>query len=174
VRNNTQLGSQVLQFNSALMSSPSMRIFPFSCSTNLNKVLNNVVFTLPVLPTTPTPVSSTNVQVIPLRTKGAFGRYLIFLSPRTKLLKQKLWIQGERPNLLLLVSLIPSGPATLFFHEVATRKEVSCVLYSCWRFWWYMHELLDPFNRHNVVWRIAVIPGHNHLDGIQSKRIRKR
>jgi hypothetical protein len=29
-------------------------------------------------------------QVIPLRTIGAIGRYLIFLSPRTKLLKQKL------------------------------------------------------------------------------------
>jgi len=67
-------------------------------------------------------------QVIPLRTIGAIGQYLIFLSPRTKLLKQKLWIQGERPNLLLLVSLIPSGPATLFFHEVAMRKEVSCPL----------------------------------------------
>jgi len=29
-------------------------------------------------------------QVIPLRTIGAIGQYLIFLSPRTKLLKQKL------------------------------------------------------------------------------------
>ena len=59
------------------MSSPSIMIFPLVGSTKRNKALMSVVFPLPVLPTTPTLVPSLNVHVIPLRTTGAFGRYLI-------------------------------------------------------------------------------------------------
>ena len=60
------------------MSSPSTRILPLEGSTNRNKALISVVFPLPVLPTTPTLVPSSKVQVISLRTNGAFGRYLIW------------------------------------------------------------------------------------------------
>lgn len=59
------------------ISTPSMMILPLSGSTKRNKALIRVVFPLPVLPTTPTLVPSLKVHVIPLRTRGAFGRYFI-------------------------------------------------------------------------------------------------
>lgn len=58
------------------MFNPSIRILPLSGSTKRNKAVISVVLPLPVLPTMPTRVPSLNVQVIPLRTSGAFGRYL--------------------------------------------------------------------------------------------------
>lgn len=58
------------------MSSTSIRILPLSGSTKRKNALINVVFPLPVVPTTPTLVPSLNVHVIPLRTIGEFGRYL--------------------------------------------------------------------------------------------------
>lgn len=69
------------------MSSPSMSILPFSGSTRRNKALINVVFPLPVLPTTPTLVPSLNVRVIPLRTNGVFGRYLTFNHQKPKFIR---------------------------------------------------------------------------------------
>ena len=57
---------------------PSMRMSPLDGSTKRNKALISVLFPLPVLPTTPTLLPSLNVQVIPLRTNGALGRYLIW------------------------------------------------------------------------------------------------
>jgi hypothetical protein len=60
------------------MFRPSMRISPLEGSTKRNKALISVLFPLPVLPTTPTLLPSLNVQVIPLRTNGALGRYLIW------------------------------------------------------------------------------------------------
>jgi len=55
---------------------PSIRISPVEGSTKRNKALISVLFPLPVLPTTPILLPSLKVQVIPLRTNGAFGRYL--------------------------------------------------------------------------------------------------
>jgi len=57
---------------------PSIRISPLEGSTKRNKALISVLFPLPVLPTTPTLLPPLNVQVIPLRTNGALGRYLIW------------------------------------------------------------------------------------------------
>ena len=50
---------------------------PLVGSTMRNKALISVVFPLPVLPTTPTLLPSLNVQEMPFKTNGEFGRYLI-------------------------------------------------------------------------------------------------
>jgi len=60
------------------MLTPSIRISPLEGSTKRNKALISVLFPLPVLPTTPTLLPSLKVQVIPLSTNGALGRYLIW------------------------------------------------------------------------------------------------
>lgn len=57
---------------------PSIRMSPLVGSTMRNKALISVVFPLPVLPTTPTLLPSWNVQEMPFRTNGEFGRYLIW------------------------------------------------------------------------------------------------
>lgn len=59
------------------ISSPTIRIVPLAGSTKRNKAHTSVDFKLPVLPTIPTLVPYLNVQVIPLRTSEAAGRYLI-------------------------------------------------------------------------------------------------
>lgn len=53
-----------------------MSILPPAGSTRRNNELMSVDFPLPVLPTTPILFPAGNVQVIPLRTRGMFGRYL--------------------------------------------------------------------------------------------------
>jgi hypothetical protein len=58
------------------ISSLSIRILPPLGSTRRNKELIRVDLPLPVRPTTPILFPAWKVQVIPLSTKGAFGRYL--------------------------------------------------------------------------------------------------
>lgn len=59
------------------ISNLSISILPPAGSTRRNNELISVDFPLPVLPTTPILFPATKVQVIRLRTSGAFGRYLI-------------------------------------------------------------------------------------------------
>ena len=59
------------------MSMPSTTIFPPAGSTRRNKALVRVVFPLPVRPTIPILCPPRNVQLMPRRTNGASGRYLI-------------------------------------------------------------------------------------------------
>jgi len=59
------------------ISNLSISILPPAGSTRRNNELISVDFPLPVLPTTPILFPAAKVQVIPLRTSGAFGRYLI-------------------------------------------------------------------------------------------------
>jgi len=61
------------------ISSPSIRILPLAGSIRRNRELIRVVFPLPVLPTTPILFPAAKVQVIPFRTKGAFGRYFTWI-----------------------------------------------------------------------------------------------
>lgn len=59
------------------ISKLSISILPPTGSTRRNSELMSVDFPLPVLPTTPILFPAGKVQVIPLRTSGVFGRYLI-------------------------------------------------------------------------------------------------
>ncbi|MFS7901704.1 hypothetical protein Hanom_Chr01g00002741 [Helianthus anomalus] len=58
------------------MLMPSMVILPPDGSTNLNRTWIRVDFPPPVLPTTPIFSPPLMLRVIPLITKGVFGRYL--------------------------------------------------------------------------------------------------
>lgn len=57
------------------ISRSSMSIRRLYGSIRQNSAIKSVVFSLPVLPTTPILFPSENVQVIPRRTVGAFGPY---------------------------------------------------------------------------------------------------
>lgn len=138
-------------FNPILqISSPSMRILPLSGSTNLNKALINVVLPLPVLPTTPTLVPSMIVQVIPVRTRGAFGRYRIFHCQGTKKSEYEFSLSCTKPKNLNL--FLPYLQIMQLYSSISgPRRRRSHSFNNCRRFWGYAHELLDPFNRYNVV-----------------------
>lgn len=60
----------------SLISTPSIKIRPPDASTNRKSARTNVLFPLPVRPTTPTLVPPSMIRVMPFKTSGVLGRYL--------------------------------------------------------------------------------------------------
>lgn len=143
---------------SAQISMPSIIIFPADGSTSLNKTWINVDFPLPVRPTTPIFSPPWMLRVMPLSTKGVFGRYLTCSSKFKASSKNNIssvtafQIANKSSSWSLIVSMklyLEVCEVDIAMARPIQRKNKIFILPCC--FWLDISKLLDPFNRNHSI-----------------------
>ena len=146
-----------------VISTESIIILPPAGSTRRNNAPIKVVFPLPVRPTMPILSPPSNVQVIPCKTRGASCLYLIC---RMKIIHVNLLETITHKVLrymghtykylsfcyLQISKLHPASLGPVWWWPIFFN--------SLCRFTWYIHVLVHPFHRDDLICKLALI-----LDG---------